>query len=586
MRAQFRSRIRFVLTFLILATICIIVRLYFVQIVNGEEYSLKADRQFSANSGGLFDRGSIYFTRKDGTLISAATLATGFLVAINPQTLRDPEAAYAAISAVASSTISRNTFFSSVAKKGQVYIEVAHRLSEEEGKMLSEKGISGVQVLRERWRQYPGGSLASQSIGIVSYGSGDTLAGRTGLELMYDGTLSRSGDSLYRNFFAELFSNVGNLLVNARDAREGDIVTTIEPEIQTRLASNIEKLNERYSSKESGGIIMDPSTGAIIAIASYPTYDGNNLQSVDPALLGNSFVEHVYEFGSIMKPITMTSGFDAGAITPETTYKDTGCITVNTARICNWDAKARGVIPMRQIIMQSLNVGASWIATQLGQDKFREYFVKLFGQKTGVDLPNETGALLGNLSKPQQVGYDTAAFGQGIAVTPVQMIRALGAIANKGYMVQPHLVSAIRLNSGIERKLDWGKSVRIFSATSTLETVAMMGALNDEILYGGKAKIPTMSVAVKTGTAQLTKPGGGYYDDRFFHSFVGFFPSYSPRFIILLYTNDPKGVQYASETLDATFLDLVHFLIEYYAVPPDRGFVTSSSTSPQTTTPQ
>lgn len=586
MRAQFRSRIRFVLTFLILATICIIVRLYFVQIVNGEEYSLKADRQFSANSGGLFDRGSIYFTRKDGTLISAATLATGFLVAINPQTLRDPEAAYAAISAVASSTISRNTFFSSVAKKGQVYIEVAHRLSEEEGKMLSEKGISGVQVLRERWRQYPGGSLASQSIGIVSYGSGDTLAGRTGLELMYDGTLSRSGDSLYRNFFAELFSNVGNLLVNARDAREGDIVTTIEPEIQTRLASNIEKLNERYSSKESGGIIMDPSTGAIIAIASYPTYDGNNLQSVDPALLGNSFVEHVYEFGSIMKPITMTSGFDAGAITPETTYKDTGCITVNTARICNWDAKARGVIPMRQIIMQSLNVGASWIATQLGQDKFREYFVKLFGQKTGVDLPNETGALLGNLSKPQQVGYDTAAFGQGIAVTPVQMIRALGAIANKGYMIQPHLVSAIRLNSGIERKLDWGKSVRIFSATSTLETVAMMGALNDEILYGGKAKIPTMSVAVKTGTAQLTKPGGGYYDDRFFHSFVGFFPSYSPRFIILLYTNDPKGVRYASETLDATFLDLVHFLIEYYAVPPDRGFVTSSSTSPQTTTPQ
>jgi len=586
MRAQFRSRIRFVLTFLILATICIIVRLYFVQIVNGEEYSLKADRQFSANSGGLFDRGSIYFTRKDGTLISAATLATGFLVAINPQTLRDPEAAYAAISAVASSTISRNTFFSSVAKKGQVYIEVAHRLSEEEGKMLSEKGISGVQVLRERWRQYPGGSLASQSIGIVSYGSGDTLAGRTGLELMYDGTLSRSGDSLYRNFFAELFSNVGNLLVNARDMREGDIVTTIEPEIQTRLASNIEKLNERYSSKESGGIIMDPSTGAIIAIASYPTYDGNNLQSVDPALLGNSFVEHVYEFGSIMKPITMTSGFDAGAITPETTYKDTGCITVNTARICNWDAKARGVIPMRQIIMQSLNVGASWIATQLGQDKFREYFVKLFGQKTGVDLPNETGALLGNLSKPQQVGYDTAAFGQGIAVTPVQMIRALGAIANKGYMIQPHLVSAIRLNSGIERKLDWGKSVRIFSATSTLETVAMMGALNDEILYGGKAKIPTMSVAVKTGTAQLTKPGGGYYDDRFFHSFVGFFPSYSPRFIILLYTNDPKGVQYASETLDATFLDLVHFLIEYYAVPPDRGFVTSSSTSPQTTTPQ
>lgn len=572
MRAQFRSRIRLILAFLIIVAFGIILRLYFVQIVNGEEYSLKADRQFSANSGGLFDRGSIYFTRKDGTLISAATLSTGFLVAINPQILSDPELAYNAISSTASSTISREAFLAATNKKTRVYIEVARRLSEENGQALSKKKIPGVQVLRERWRQYPGGELAAQSIGIVSYGSGDTLAGRTGLEAIYESTLSRPGDSLYRNFFAELFSNVGNLLVNAKDAREGDIVTTIEPEVQTRLASNIAKLNQRYDSKESGGIIMDPSTGAIIAIASHPTYDGNNLQSVNPILLGNPFVEHVYEFGSIMKPITMTAALDAGVITPETTYNDTGCITVNTAKICNWDAKARGVIPMRQVIMQSLNLGASWIADKLGQDKFRSYFTKLFGEKTGVDLPNETGALLGNLSKPQQIGYDTAAFGQGIAVTPIQMIRALGAVANDGIMVQPHLVNAIRLNSGIERKLDWGKKILVFSATSTHETIAMMNALNDEILYNGKAKIPTMSVAVKTGTAQLTNAEGGYYKNRFLHSFVGFFPSYNPRFIILLYTNDPKGVQYASETLDATFLDLVHFLIDYYAIPPDRGF--------------
>lgn len=584
MRAQFRTRIRLVLAFLFLAAFGIVLRLYFVQIVHGEEYSLKADRQFSSGGGGLFDRGSIYFTRKDGTLISAATLDSGFLVAINPQVLGDPENAYSAISAVASSTISHDTFLSAAVKKSLVHIEVAHRLSETAGQTLSARAIPGIQVLRERWRKYPGGELASQSIGIVSYGSGDTLAGRTGLEVVYDNTLSRSGDSLYGNFFAELFSNVGNLLVDAKDAREGDVVTTIEPEVQTRLADNIRKLNQRYSSKESGGIIMDPSTGAIIAMAGYPTYDGNNLESVDPSLLGNRFVEHIYEFGSTMKPITMAAALDAGVVTPETTYKDTGCITVNTYQICNWDLKARGTVPIRQIIMQSLNVGAAWLATQLGQDRFRDYFTKLFGEKTGVDLPNETGSLLGNLSKPQQVGYDTAAFGQGVAVTPLQMIRAMGAIANKGEMVQPHLVSAIRLNSGIERKLDWGEKVRVFSATSTRETVAMMGALMDEVLYNKKAKIPTMSVAVKTGTSQLTTPEGGYYTDRFFHSFVGFFPSYNPRFIILLYTNDPKGVQYASETLDATFLDLVHFLIDYYAVPPDRGFYTGSSTSPKITT--
>lgn len=577
MRAQFRFRIRFVLLGLILIALGILVRLYFVQIVHGEEYSQKADRQFTSGSGGLFDRGSIYFTRKDGTLISAATLDSGYLVAINPQLLKDPEAAYRAISGAAASTIDRDAFLSAAGKKSQVYIEVAHRLSEADGQALSAKGIPGVQVLRERWRAYPGGALASQTIGIVSYGSGDTLAGRTGLEAAYDSALARAGDSLYRNFFAEIFSNVGNLLVNARDAREGDIITTIEPEVETRLSDDIRKLNKRYSSKESGGIIMDPATGAIIALASYPTYDGNDLSSVDPALLGNPFVEHIHEFGSIMKPLTMTAALDAGVVTPETTYNDTGCITVNTARICNWDLKPRGVIPMRQIIMQSLNVGAAWLATQMGQETFRTYFTKLFGEKTGIDLPGETSALLGNLSKPQQVGYDTAAFGQGIAVTPVQMIRALAAIANGGSLVEPHVVNDIRLNTGITRTLTWDAKVPVFSASSTRETVRMMDALTDEILMNGKAKIPTMSVAAKTGTAQLTAPGGGYYTDRFFHSFVGFFPSYNPRFIILLYTNDPKGVQYASETLDATFLDLVHFLIDYYEIPPDRGLPESGA---------
>ena len=322
---------------------------------------------------------------------------------------------------------------------------------------------------------------------------------------------------------------------------------------------------------------MDPTTGAIIALAAYPTYDPNDLSSVNPTLLGNPLVEHVYEFGSIMKPVTMTAALDAGVITPDTTYDDTGCITVNTARICNWDTKARGVIPMEEIIKQSLNVGAAWLATELGQDRFRQYFTEVFGQKTGIDLPGETGALLGNLSKPQQVGYDTAAFGQGIAVTPMQMVRALATIANGGVTVTPHVASSVRLDSGITRELDPGGGVRIFSAEAARETTVMMDALNDEVLSHGTASIPTMSVAVKTGTAQLVNPQGGYYSDRFFHSFAGFFPSFNPRFIILLYTNDPKGVEYSSETLTSTFLDLVHFLINYYAVPPDRGFAATTT---------
>ncbi len=571
MRASFRFRIRILLSVIVLAGLFIIARLYFIQIIHGKDYAEKANRQFASGGNKLFDRGSIYFTRKDGTLISAATLATGFLVAINPQTLTNPERAYSTIISILPSSISREEFFAAAQKKSRVNIDLIRHVSDTDGRALAAKNIPGVKVLNERWRNYPGQSLASQSLGIISYGSGDTLAGRTGLEAKYDSTLMRSGDSLYKNFFSEIFSNVSTLLSSPKNSKDGDIVTTIEPEVQTRLEEILAKLNEKYSSEASAGIIMDSYTGEIRAMARYPSFDGNVLTDIDPAILTNPFVEHIHEFGSIMKPLTMTVGFDTGVITPETTYNDTGCTMLNKRKFCNWNKKAYGVIPVEQIIFKSLNVGSAWIATQIGQEKFRDYFTKLFGQKTDIDLPNEIGAMLGNIYKPQQIEYATASFGQGIAVTPIQMIRAVGAIANNGEMVQPHLVSAIRLDSGIERKLDWSKKVRVFSAESTHKTIEMMRKAADESLLNGKAKIPTMSVAVKTGTAQLVDERGGYSPDKVLHSFVGFFPAHNSRFIILIYTNNPKIVRYASDTLTPPFFDMVNFLIEYYGVPPDRG---------------
>jgi cell division protein FtsI/penicillin-binding protein 2 len=569
MRSLFLSRIRLILLGIGLVALLIVIRLYFVQIVQGESYSAKADRQYATSGGGLFDRGAIYFTRKDGSLISAATLGRGFLVAINPQMLTDPEAAYAALAL--ESSMPKEEFLALAEKKSRVYIEVAHRLSEEEGEELSAKAIPGVLVLRERWREYPGGSLAPQSIGIVSYGSGDTLKGQTGIEAVYDSVLARSGESLYKNFFAQLFSSVGDLLIAASEAREGDVISTIEPEVQTRLEDVLQKLHKKYASKESGGIIMDPRTGAIIALTAYPSFDGNNLKKVDAGVLGNPLVEHVYEFGSIMKPLTMAAALDAGVITPASTYDDTGCITVNTKKICNWDLLPRGTTKMKSVIVESLNMGSAYLAERLGQEAFRNYFMQLFGQSSGVDLPSEGNALITNLTKPQQIGYSTAAYGQGIAVTPLQMIRASATLANGGVLPHPHVVRAVRLSSGIERAVKLEESVPVFGEKAVREVATMMTAVVDEKLEGGRAKIPSMSVAAKTGTAQLTNAEGGYYQDRFFHSFMGFFPSYAPRFIILLYTNDPRGVTYASETLNSTFLSLTHFLIEYYAIPPDRG---------------
>jgi cell division protein FtsI/penicillin-binding protein 2 len=575
MRAQFRSRIRIILICLILATFGIFVRLYVIQIVHGKEYSEKATEQLVSSGGdGLFDRGSIYFTSQDGTLISAATLETGFLVAINPQVMEDPDAAYTAISAVTPLSVTYDEFIGDAARKSEVYIQVADHLSSDEGQALAAQDIPGVEVLLERWPVYPGGKLAAQSIGVVSYGSGNTLTGQTGLEAQYNSVLTRSGDGLDQNFFAELFSNVGSLLLNTQSAQQGDVVTSIEPEVETRLMDDLEKVNTEYSSSGTGGIIIDPHTGAIIALGSVPTFDPNNLQDVNPSLLGNPLVQNVYEFGSIMKSLTMAAGLDTGVITPTTTYDDTGCITVDKDQVCNFDHKARGVIPMVQIIEQSLNVGASWIATQLGQTEFRDYFLSYFGTKTGIDLPSEQGGLISNLKTTEQVNFDNMSFGQGIAVTPVAMIRALAAIPNGGVMPPPHLATGIVLASGAEKPINWGNGTQVFSAQTAQEVTRML-----ETVYPNDARLainanPSLQyanvpVAAKTGTAQVEMPGGGYYSDVFFHSFYGFFPANNPQFAILLYTNRPQGVEYASGTLTATFMDLTNFLIDYYNIPPD-----------------
>lgn len=570
MRTAFRLRLRILLALLGVFALILITRLVFVQLIDGTAYANIASRKYASSASSIYDRGSIYFTLKDGTNIAAATLKTGFLIAINPEVLTDSKKAYQVLNNI--TPISSTEFFAAAARKNDPYIKIVQHLSQAQGRAIISKHLRGVMVIRESWSYYPGGALAAHAIGFVAYGNGNTLDGQYGLERYYNSTLERSGDT-YNNFFAQIFSNLGSTFFNANSKKEGDVVTTIDPEVEARLMSELLAVTKKYHSKGSGGIIMVPSTGAIVALGSVPTYNLNTFRdATSSAVFTNPLIAYVYEYGSIVKPITMAAALDAGIVTPQTTYDDTGCIHVDGQQICNWDHKARGVIPVGQIIVQSLNVGASWLSEQLGQSRFREYFTKIFGQKTGIDLPGEAGALLGNLHSAQQVDYDTASFGQGIAMTPMQMIRALGAVANGGIMVTPHLASKILFSSGSIEKLKWNKKIRIFSAKASAETTKMMVGLTDKYY---KTEFPTMSVAMKTGTAQLEKPTGGYYTNRFFHSFVGFFPSRHPRFIILLYTRNPQGAEYASETLAPSLINLVHFLTNYYNIPPDRGMITA-----------
>jgi cell division protein FtsI/penicillin-binding protein 2 len=421
-------------------------------------------------------------------------------------------------------------------------------------------------------RYYPGGSLAAQTLGFVAYNNDDTQKGRYGLERYYDSVLGREDDNLYRNFFVELFGAAQDVLSGQDD--KGDLITTIEPSVQGELERTLVEYGDTWHPKESGGIVMDPQTGAIIAMALSPTFDLNAFnKETDATIYANPMAQNVYEMGSIMKPLTMAAGIDSGSIKETDTYDDTGCITVDTKKICNYDAKARGVIPMQQILSQSLNVGASYVATKMGPSVMRDYFLNHYklSEETGIDLPAEVHGLTDNLNGKQAVEFDTAAFGQGIAVTPIEMARALATLANGGKLVTPHLASAIKEESGVTRALGWGEPTQVLKPATVTTVTRMLTTVVDTALANGDLKMDHFSIAAKTGTAQIANPaGGGYYPDKYLHSFFGYFPSYDAKFLIFLFAVEPQGAPFASQTWEPPFKSLTQFLINYYNIAPDR----------------
>lgn len=570
MRKQFVFRVRIVLGLLLLVAALLVVRLYGVQVVSASDYRQKAEDQYVAPAEGITDRGTIYFGDKE-----AATMRSGYRIALRPSALsKDIESEYAAINQVV--PIDHDRFMVSAAKTGDPYEEVAKEVSTEKGDMLIAMKLPGVTLVRDRWRFYPGGSLAAQVLGFVGFGpnNNDHVAGLYGLERAWDDTLVRGGNELYVNFFAEIFANVQSLIAHNDTAREGDIVTSIDPAVQAELEHVLAGVEKKYYSKVTGGIVMDPKTGTIIAMGSSPTFDPNEYgAATSSAVYRNPLVENEYELGSIMKPITMAAGIDKGVVTPTTTYNDQGFVMKSGLKISNYDFKGRGPgTTMQKVLDDSLNTGAVFVSDKLGRETFSSYLHAFgIGEETGVDLPNEVAGHIAAYSSGSDADYASASFGQSFAITPIAMTRALAVLANGGLLVQPHVVSSIRYTSGIEHKTYPPEPTRVISKEASETISRMLVNVYDKALLGGTVKMEHYSIAAKTGTAQIASPnGGGYYSDRYLHSFFGYFPAYDAKYIVFLYTFDPRGEAYASHTLTYPFVDIAKFLINYYDVPPDR----------------
>lgn len=566
----FGFRIRVVSFFVLLLGLLFGVKLFWLQIIHGHEYSSQADRQYVTPEGAQFDRGTIFFKKKNGELVSAASLLRGFTLAMNPKLVNDEESVFTQLQVILLD-LNHDNFIAQVAKKDDSYEEIATRINESQAAQVKALKVPGITLYRMSSRFSPSGTVAPQTIGFVSYKEND-LIGRYGIERSYNDVLSRTSSRLYVNFFAEVFSQITDLSSD-ESPTEGDVITNIEPAVQTSLQNELELARERWNSDRTMGIVMDPKTGKVIAMASTPGFDINNYRTESSvSIFNNPLVESAFEMGSIMKPIILATALDQGAVTAETRYNDSGSVRVGDRTIRNFDKKGRGNVNMQTVLNQSLNTGMVFIMSSMERSKFRDQFVNFgFAEKTGIDLPAEIGGITGNLKSNREVEYANISFGQGIAVTPIGMIRAMAALANGGKILEPHIVDSIEYQDGSRKEIPVKEIKQVIKPETSAEITRMMINVFDNYFNGAK-KLDHYSIAGKTGTAQIADhTTGGYYSDRNMHTFVGYFPAYDPQFIIFLLNEYPKnGAEFSSQTLIDPFLSITKFLINYYNIPPDR----------------
>lgn len=568
LRSEYRAHLILFLWFIFA---CIVLaRAFYVQVIKHEYYTSLADRQYISTIPINFDRGSIFFSHYKGEVVPAAQLKTTYRIAIDPTQIKDVNVLYERLSKVI--PIDKTSFFEKANKKNDPYEEIAKDVSINIVNLLKPQKLVGVTFIKDNKRSYTQETIGSKVIGFVG-NDGIRMRGQYGLERYYDDVLSRNSNDQTINFFAELFTDIEKTSISNKDREEGDIVLTIDSEAERTLHNILVETKSKWKSDTIGGIVMDPQTGAIIAMDGLPSFNPNDYASEKNAsVFLNQNISGVYEMGSIIKPLTMASAIDSGVISETTTYNDTGFRDLNGYKVRNFDGKPRGKNTSMQLILdKSLNVGIVFLVEQLGIKRLQEYFKKFgLGQETGIDLPSEASGLTKNLDSNVFVDNATAGFGQGIAVTPIQTIRALATLGNGGKLVTPHVVDSIIYQNGTTKKIVPDNGDHVISKDTSERISRMLVHVVDTALQNGADKMEHYSVAAKTGTAQMPKPGGGYYEDRYLHSFFGYFPAYEPKYIIFLFHTYPKGAEYASATLTEPFYKMVKFLISYYEVPPDR----------------
>lgn len=553
----------------------ILVRIFYLQIIQHGTYEALAESQHALQSEILPERGNIFATTisDPNTLIPLASNRTYWLLYAVPEDIVDAEETADKITSILSDyDLDREDLIYNLSKTDDLYEKIAEKVTDTQKKEIDNLNLPGIYFTTERIRYYPEKNVGAHMLGFVGY-DGDELVGRYGLEGAMQEELAGT-----KGYVKADRDTAGRwIVVGSREfeqARDGtNLVLTIDYTIQYTACTKLNEAVQRHGADSGSVVIMNPKTGAILAMCGSPDFDPNRYNEVDDiGVYLNESVQGAYEPGSIFKAITMAMALNEGAVTPQTTYVDDGQVQVGSYTIENSDHEAHGTQTMTQVLEKSLNTGAIFAMRTVGPDTFRDY-VHLFGfgEKTGIEIQGESEGNVSNLELPGEIYAVTSAFGQGLTVTPLQIVTAFAAIANGGTLMEPYLIErTLNPDSSVKEETIPQEVRRVI----TQQTATTLGAMLVNVVengHGTKAAVPGYYIAGKTGTAQVKSDEGTGYDARkTIGSFAGFGPVSDPAFVMIVRIDNPKDVQFAESTAAPLFGDIAKFLLHYLQIPPDR----------------
>ncbi|HJU47581.1 MAG TPA: penicillin-binding protein 2 [Gaiellaceae bacterium] len=553
------TRVRVLVLVFALAFAAILARALWLQVVKAPGFEAMAARQHRETIAIPAGRGTIY----DRTGVPLAIGEQATTVFADPRSVTSAQRV--AVAAGRTLGVSADDLYPHLRDRTSRFVYVQRKADPLRAATLADLKLPGVGFYPEELRAYPQGSVAAQVLGFA----GVDNDGLEGLERSLDTTLAgRPGSQVV---ITDPYGRAIDV-VEARPERPGKNVTlTIDHQIQASAEEVLARTVRSWNARGATAIVLDPRTGAVLAMANYPSFDVNRFATAQPDARRNRAVTDLYEPGSTFKIVTIAAALEDRVVKPTTSFWLPPTIQVADRVIHEAHDRGTERMSVRQILYESSNVGTITIAEKLGAGELAAWIDRFgFGARTGIDFPGESPGMVLPLEKWSGSTIGTVPIGQGIAVTPLQMASAYAAIGNGGVRMRPHLVEKV---SG--KRVPVGSGKRIVSRGTADR---MMGMFRDVVVEGTgtEAAIPGYTVAGKTGTA--SKPENGRYVSKYVASFVGLVPAEKPRLAILVAVDEPKGQIWGGVVAAPAFRDIARFALQYLEIPPDAPETNASAT--------